>query len=118
MSNLRKCQTYRDMKRELNDEFTFMRDWGLDGKTGNAHLASEQVRAQEALATAEAKGAEDEEGVITLDFSSVSEDQADVLVAAARSSGLRMRPPFQPAGRKSFPKAKARARPGTPLADP
>jgi hypothetical protein len=114
VSSLRRCRTYRDMKSELRDEITFMKDWGLNGKSGRAHLASEQVPAQEALAAAEAEGEKDEEGVITLDLSGVSEEQADVLVAAARSSGLRVRPPFRTAGRKPFPKAKAKARPGTP----
>ena len=90
-----------------------MKDWGLDSKSGSAHLASEQVPAQEALLAAEAED-EDEEGVITLDFSGVSEEQADVLLAASRSSGVRVRPPFRPAGRKPIPKAKAKARPGTP----
>ena len=114
VSNLRRCHTYRDGKRELKDEITFMKDWGLEQKSGSEHLASEQVPAQEALAAAEAEGEEDEEGVITLDLSGVSDEQADVLVADARSSGLRMRPPFRTAGRKPFPKAKAKARLGTP----
>ena len=46
--------------------------------------------------------------------SGVSEEQAGVLAAAARSSGLRVRPPFRTAGRKPFPKPKSKARPGTP----
>ena len=52
----------------------------MQGKSGSEHLASEQVPAQETLAAAEAEGDEDEEGVITLDLSGVSEEQADVWV--------------------------------------
>ena len=39
VSSLRKCNTYRNMKSELRDEITFMKDWGLDGKSGSAHLS-------------------------------------------------------------------------------
>ena len=70
VSSLRRCKSYREMKSGLRDEITFMKDWGLDSKSGSAHLASEQVPAQEALAAAEAED-EDEEGVITLDLSGV-----------------------------------------------
>ena len=101
------------MKAELKEDITFSKEWGLDNKSGHANLASEQVPAQTALAAADAEE-EDEEGVITLDLSGCSEEQADVLVAAARSSGLRVRPPFRTAVRKPFPKTKAKARPGTP----
>ena len=45
VSSVRRCRTYRDMKSELRDEITFMKVWGLDGKSGSAHLASEQVPA-------------------------------------------------------------------------
>ena len=101
------------MKAELREDVAFSKEWGLEQKPGHANLASEQVPAQTALAAADAEE-EDEEGVITLDLSGCSEEQADVLVAAARSSGLRVRPPFRTAGRKPFPKAKAKARPSTP----
>jgi hypothetical protein len=53
VSNLRRCHTYRDMRRELKAEITFMKDWGLEQKSGSAHLASEQVPAETALAAAE-----------------------------------------------------------------
>ena len=52
--------------------------------------------------------------MITLGLTGVPEKKAEALVMAARTSGLRVRPPFRPAGRKHFPKAKAKPRPSTP----
>ena len=43
VGNLRRCGTYREMKAELKEDITFMKDWGLELKSGSAHLASEQV---------------------------------------------------------------------------
>ena len=98
VSNLRRCGGYREMKAEIREDTMFSKDWGLEQKTGNAHLASEQVPTEIALAAAD-EPEEDEEGVITFDLSGVSEQQADVLVAAARSPGLRERLLFAlPAG--------------------
>ena len=102
------------MKKDFNAEITLLKHYGPHiHKTGSAHLATKQVPAQEALA-AEAEEDEDEEGVITLDLTGVSEEKAEALVMAARTSGLRVRPPFCPAGRKPFPKARAKPRPTTP----
>ena len=30
VSNLRRCNTYREMKAELKEDITFMKDWGLE----------------------------------------------------------------------------------------
>ena len=97
VSSLRRCPTYRDTKEQLDSEITFLKDYGPDFKTGSAHLATEQAAAHQAFA-AEAEEDEDEEGVIVLDLSGVSEEKAEVLVMAARSSGLRVKPPFRMAG--------------------
>ena len=75
VSNLRRCGTYREMKAELKEDITFMKDWGLEQKSGSAHLASEQVPAETAPA-AEDDEEEDEEGVITLDLTGVSDEQS------------------------------------------
>ena len=52
--------------------------------------------------------------MITLDLTGDPEEKAEALVMAARTSGLRVRPHIRPAGRKPFPKAKAKPRPTTP----
>ena len=41
--SLQKCETYADMKKELDAEIIFLKDFGLDaGKLSHAHLADEQ----------------------------------------------------------------------------
>ena len=103
------------MKKELNVEVTFLKDYGPDiNKTGRAHLATEQVPAQNSLAAETEEEDEDEEGVITLDLTGVPGEKAEALVVAARTSGLRVRPPFRPTSQKPFPKAKTKPRPSTP----
>ena len=103
------------MKEQLDGEITFLKDYGPDFKTGSAHLATVQAAAHQAFA-AEAEEDEDEEGVIVLDLLGVSGEKAEILVMAARSSGLCVKPPFRMAGRKPFAWAKpfARPRPPTP----
>ena len=106
------------MNKEPDAEISFLKGCGPDiTKTGSAHLATEQVPAHAALA-AEAEEDEDEEGVITLDFSSVSDEQADVLMAAARSSGLRVRPPFSPCRPDTLPEAQGQGTACYTSADP
>ena len=53
-----------------------------------------------------------------LDLSGVSEEKAEVLVMVARSSGLRVKPPFRMAGRKPFARAKLFATPARPATPP
>ena len=73
VTSLRRCGGYREMKAELKEDVTFLRDWGLEQKSGHANLASEQVPAETDLVAADAEE-EDEEGVITLDLSGVSRE--------------------------------------------
>ena len=57
------------MKKELDAEATFLKDFKPDSGTGSAHLAAEQAKAL--AAEADEDEDEDEEGVITIDHTNV-----------------------------------------------
>ena len=114
VSSLRKCPSHFEMKKELDAEVTFLKDFKPDSGSGSAHLAAEQA---EALAV-EADEDEDKKGVIVFDPPGVSEEKAEVLVMSARSSGLRVKPPFKMAGKKPRARARHFARPACPATPP
>ena len=93
MSSLRKCVTYVGMKAQLEDEITFLSDYGPDmGKSGHAHVAAEQLVPEDE----EQEGEDDQcpEGVLEIDLAGLPTEQAEYILLAARTAGLRIRQPL------------------------
>ena len=82
VSSLRTCADYEAMKVELQEQITFLKDFGpgFQTSTGQAHVAETGEEAQEEQ---EEEAEETEEGVVDLDLSGMSNEAAEVLVLAA-----------------------------------